>query len=85
MKSRTNISVARLFYYQNNQRSINCHFRNKLDADQPDFILRIVITQFIHRVIYFVCCRLLEVIINIVQMVFIHNFLQEVINIQLGS
>lgn len=29
-----------------------CHFRNKLDADQPDFILRIVITQFIHRVIY---------------------------------
>ena len=62
-----------------------CHFRNKLDADQPDFILRIVITQFIHRVIYFVCCRLLEVIINIVQMVFIHNFLQEVINIQLGS
>lgn len=52
-----------------------CHFRNKLNTNQPDFILGIVITQLIHRVIYFICCRFLEVIINIVQMVFIHNFL----------
>ena len=52
-----------------------CHFRNKLNTNQPDFILGIVITQLIHRVIYFICCRFLEVILNIVQMVFIHNFL----------
>ena len=29
-----------------------CHFRNKLNTNQPDFILGIVITQLIHRVIY---------------------------------
>lgn len=52
MKSRTNISVARLFIIKTIKEASICHFRNKLDADQPDFILRIVITQFIHRVIY---------------------------------
>ena len=41
-----------------------CHFRNKLNTNQPDFILGIVITQLIHRVIYFICCRFLEVIIK---------------------
>ena len=59
------------------------HLRNKLNANQPYFFFREIITQFIKCVIYLVSSRFLEIIIDIQHVVFVHNLIQEVINIQL--
>ena len=57
------------------------HFRNELDTNQTDFIFSIVITKFFHRIVYFIGCRLLEIVIDIKHMVFVHDFLQEIVDI----
>ena len=61
------------------------HLRNKLNANQPYFFFREIITQFIKCVIYLVSSRFLEIIIDIQHVVFVHNLIQEVINIQLRT
>ena len=61
------------------------HFRDELDSHQSDFLFGKFIAQFVKSIINLVCRRFLEVIIDIEHMIFIHNFFQEVVNIQFSS
>ena len=42
-------------------------------------------TEFVERIVNLICCRLLEIIIDVKHVVFVHNLIQEVINIQLST
>ena len=58
------------------------HFGDELNPYQPYFLLRKIVTQLVKSIVNLVCSRFFEVIIDIEHVVFIHNFLQEVIYIQ---
>ena len=59
------------------------HFRNELDAYQPDFLFGIVRAQLVHGIVYLIRRRFLEIVINVLHVVLIHDFIQEIVNVQL--
>lgn len=61
------------------------HFGDKLDTNQTDFFFSKFVTEFVERIVNLICCRLLEIIIDVEHVVFVHNLIQEVINIQLST
>ena len=72
---------ARLFF----SLFLVCHFRDELNTYQTNFFFSEVIPQFIKCIINLVCRILLKIIVDVKQMIFIHDLFQEVINIQFGS
>ena len=62
-----------------------CHFREKLYAYEPHLILGIVASKLFHRHFKVVGLACLEIFVNVVNMVFVHDLIQEIVYIELRS
>ena len=61
------------------------HFGDKLDTNQTDFFFGKFVPEFIKSVVNLICCRLFEVIVDVEHVIFVHDFIQEVVDIQLST
>ena len=62
-----------------------CHFRDKLDSHKSYLILRILVAKLVDGNLQVVGVRLPEILVYVINMVFIHHLLKEVIDIELGA
>ena len=61
------------------------HLRQELDADQAYLILAVVFAQLFHGVIQIVGVALHEIVVDIVNVVFVHHLLKEIVNVEFRS
>lgn len=61
------------------------HFGNKLHAHKPYLLLRIIVAQFVHRLVQVIRFRFFEVVVDVEHVILVHDLVQEVVDVQFST
>lgn len=57
------------------------HFRDKLYADKADFLVGVVVAQFLNGRLQVVCFRISEILVYLRDMIIVHHVVNEIIDV----
>ena len=59
------------------------HFREELDTHQPHFVLGVFVAEFLQGSLQVIGVALHEVVVDVVNLVFVHHLVEEIVDVEL--